>query len=188
MYNYQSGPVSDQMALALFLTLFVYSVIPLGIALFRENYITKKKYTRACFGFNAIIMVLFFLFGGNGAAYLIWTTVFWAVGKRMLNNKGILKDNDYEEPSEPYYLSDIFKNSGEMNSKEDLQRTDNTPHNVKTNVSVSAEESVIVDRSQEYTVCPHCSTRQLSKRTVCYNCGVRFVDSEVLDQKCLEDD
>lgn len=179
----------DQIALALFLTMFIYCVIPVGIALFRENYITKKKYFRACFGFNAIFLVLFLLFGSNdGAAYMIWTTIFWAVGKRMLNNKGILKDNDYEEPSEPYYLSDVFKNSGEMNYKEDLQRTDNTPYNARANVSVSAEESVIVDRSQEYTVCPHCSTRQLSKRTVCYNCGVRFVDSEVLDQKCLEDD
>lgn len=35
-------------------------------------------------------------------------------------------------------------------------------------------DKVAVDRSQEYAICPHCGTRQLSNRSLCWNCGVTF--------------
>ena len=165
----------DQIALILFLTIFTYCIIPLGIALFRGNYIVKKKYTRACYGFNAILLVLFIILGGgNSGAYFIWTTVSCEVGKKILKNKGLLKDSDEVKTAKSFDASNSLQSNGETKRKESSES--NVLHKEEGSMPVLTEENIIVDRSQEYLVCPCCATRQLSNRAVCYNCGVRFSD------------
>ena len=78
--------------LALLITMFVYGAFPVSFAIMRKKPITKKKYTRLCYGINFIGLVFFVALNGasNGAPYLLWTWIFSNYGAKTLETKGLL--------------------------------------------------------------------------------------------------
>ena len=78
--------------ISLVVTLFVYGAFPVIFAKVRKTPITKKKYTRLCYGINFIGLVFFVALNGasNGAPYLLWTWIFSNYGAKTLETKGLL--------------------------------------------------------------------------------------------------
>lgn len=88
--------------LSLAVTVIAYALIPLVLALTRVKPITKKKYRRLCYGVNAAVCLIFMVIqienGGaaNVAPYLLWTSLFSALGIKILNSKGGIDEENLE--------------------------------------------------------------------------------------------
>lgn len=78
------------------MTIFVYGAFPLIFAKTTKKPITKKKYKRLCYGLNIIGMACFIVLNGaaSGGPYLLWTWIFSNCGLKILNSRGLLKDNE----------------------------------------------------------------------------------------------
>ena len=81
---------------SLVITVVVYALFPLLFAKIRRKKITVKKYTIICFCVNIFIRVVFFtpLLDNPGSSVFpcfLWTSVFAALGKKILNRKGVLQ-------------------------------------------------------------------------------------------------
>lgn len=174
MYGYQPEPsaVLAGFGASLVITLIAYGVFPLFFALLRNEEISKKKYTWTCFGVNAAVMVVFIAVGSNGGGYVLWTWIFSAIGKKILDSRYKL-ESEYREESRTSYYEENKKRS-EQERKADSTETAASPVYKKVDVNSEKPEFVEIDISEEYVICPHCGTRQFSNRKMCFNCAVCF--------------
>ena len=81
--------------LSLLITILAYCAFPLIFALVRKEPIEQKKYSKFCYIANAVIMVFFMALNGgaaNGAPYILWTSIFVAIGKKILRKKDAILD------------------------------------------------------------------------------------------------
>ena len=78
---------------SLVLTIIEFGAFPMCWAYLRGNTITRKKYRWTCYGVNlAIDLVLHVLItssaaGFYSAAFLLWTTIFVAIGLKILDKR-----------------------------------------------------------------------------------------------------
>jgi len=76
--------------LSLLITVIAYCAFPLIFAITRKTPIEKKKYSKYCYITNAVIAVIFLILNGgavNFAPYILWTSIFVAVGNKILEKK-----------------------------------------------------------------------------------------------------
>lgn len=91
------------LVVSLLITMAAYSAYPLLYAYCQNEPITAKKFRRRCYLGNLVPMIFFFLFNGgsSGAPYILWTSVFSAVGKNILARRNLLEDSDDFVPNQP---------------------------------------------------------------------------------------
>ena len=99
------------LAISLVVTLFVYGIFPIVFAKARKTPITKKKYTRLCYGINFIGIILFIAFdgGASGGPYLLWTWIFSGRGLKILEEKGLLSEGAPAEKEIPKAVENANK-------------------------------------------------------------------------------
>ena len=81
--------------LSLLITVIAYCAFPLIFAIVRKSPIEERKYSRYCYITNAIIAVIFLVLNGgaaNFAPYILWTSIFVSVGKKILSKKDAISD------------------------------------------------------------------------------------------------
>lgn len=96
------------------ITAGAYALLPLILANFLTTQITAKRYSVRCYLLNLIIMALFIVISGepsNSGPYLLWTTVFYHVGKSILKKRNLLVDKTASpEQSDKFVVKpDMYK-------------------------------------------------------------------------------
>ena len=108
---FQQGPgvYIPILLLSLIITILGYGAFPFIFARTRKKPVTKKKYRWLCYGINFGVMFLFIVFNGeaNGGPYLLWTWLFSRNGIKVLEERGLLKDNNYIEVEQPAKVDKI---------------------------------------------------------------------------------
>lgn len=88
--------------IGLMITVGSYCLIPLLTASSCKKAMTKKKYGLFCFLGNIFVMVLFYVMSESFSysPYIIWTTLFYNVGKGFLRERGMLIENKVASTNE----------------------------------------------------------------------------------------
>ena len=81
------------LVLSFVITTVGYGAFPLIFTKIAKRTITKKKYRCLCYGINFGVMVLFKILGsgGSGTPYILWTSIFTAVGLKKLEKKNLIE-------------------------------------------------------------------------------------------------
>lgn len=96
LFEQGPGVYLPVLVVSLLITMAAYSAYPLLYAYCQNEPITAKKFRRRCYLGNLVPMLFFFLFNGgsSGVPYILWTSVFSAVGKNILDRRNLLEDSD----------------------------------------------------------------------------------------------
>ena len=162
-------------------TIFVYGAFPLIFAKTTKKPITKKKYTRLCYGLNIIGMVCFIVLNGavSGAPYLLWTWVFSNCGVKILKSRRLL--SGYEQPN------DLINDELETDSCKSVEEstvnfTQNSNVDIDKMTPQEAAEYLIADQLGEAYL-PQNNQVEKSKTKVkyCSKCGSQI---DHITKKC----
>lgn len=145
---------------SLIITLVAYCAFPLIFAKVRKKGITKKRYRVLCFVVNFFVMAMFIAWNGEigtGAPYVLWTTVFSAVGVKILNNRFIINTPSTE-------ISENNITEGSVVSAP-IQPTSSE---IELDIPSVEDEPVIY-------FCRKCGVKLLEGALFCHRCGVRVI-------------
>ena len=154
--------------ISLAITVFAFGAIPFITARTQKKTITKKAYKTRCYGFNAIILLLFAVINAGtvaGGPYLLWTSIFMGWGLKTLEKRGVL-------------------------ASADCVGLNDDPNRIVECTSCGY-------RSQEYfESCPQCgkfakqyiqaeqANKPEAKVRFCSNCGEKLLDDSKFCRKC----
>ena len=85
------------------ITIISYGILPCLFALLRKNTITTAKYRGICYSINLPVWIVYWLLSdgaSSGAAYFLWSTVFFYVGRQILRKKWLLSDENHQKAME----------------------------------------------------------------------------------------
>ena len=177
--------------LNLIATIVFYGAIPMVFALTRKKTITKRKYRIICFALNFVVLLIISFASGNvssGFPYVLWTTVFTALGVKKLNKSGLIVEaNDSDTEEEKTKESEInttgttdeesdvlvlAEDAGEKIIKEEIITSDftlNEIHSVENNRTKAMPP---------IRFCRHCGVKIAPNAEFCHRCGTKVVHVE----------
>lgn len=177
---FQQGPAAyiPAFLVGLIITLVAYAAFPLIFAKVRRKPITKKHYRVLCFIVNFIVMGLFIAWNGessSGGPYILWTTVFSALGIKIMNKRFIIDAPTTTESEE---------NTSDFSDPISPTTPPNSP---TAKIDVSAVEEAISEEENSFTetplctgtgeilFCRKCGTKLLENAVFCNHCGTRII-------------
>jgi len=150
----------------------IFSSIILGIAVFSINSYWIESGTKVLFGFLIIIV----------GSLLSWVSsmVLYAYGELTDSIMALRQRIDEFAPANLNQQKELVAILCKLcPASNDINEAENDTKKVPDEAPDKKE--IKIDRTQLEISCPNCGTKQASNRSVCYHCGVQFIDAEKND-------
>lgn len=147
---------------SLLVTLVAFGLFPLFFAYEAHKTITKKKYYKLCFGINFLVVILFIVLRGgiiSFCPYVLWTSVFSAIGKKQLQKRNLFVDEVSSDNSE--ILTPDIETTEEISNENDN--------------ALDTEKNRMAEEKPQIKFCRKCGFELVDGSEYCSRCGTEVV-------------
>ena len=165
--------------IGLVITFFIYSILPILVAIFCKSNIAEKRFRGLCYKLNVIVLILEIVvsvLSGNGLRfnimrYLLWTELAVQIGKKILNRKNLL----VLEPK-------VERRTHRAQEKQNMEGMNNILTDQKATDELRDIQTEQMGNIQQYQANPEKNIRVKS----CTKCVAPIVKNSVFCSQCGE--
>lgn len=144
-----------EIAVGIVLTAFMYGLVPLCIALFRNEPIQKKTFRLICIGYTAAIALACAVYAfDQGETYtyvtpVLWGTIFYNIGVPRLKKRGLLLETPKKPKSPPAASNTVHEGEAHEVTSQYAEEQEYEQLEITVPPTVEAEAKQVIEEKRE---------------------------------------